>query len=114
MLNTDSALVHIGVDDAGAYGVDPDVRPGVVEGGVLGQTDDAVFGGGVGGAAAEDLDPGAGGGVDDRAATVFEQQRDLALQAEEDAAEVDGDDPVPFLLGDLGGRLGLLKGARVV
>jgi hypothetical protein len=72
-----------------------------------------VFGGGVGGAAAEDLDPGAGGGVDDRA-TMLEQQRDLVLQAEEDAAEVDGDDPIPFLLGNLGGRLGLLLGACVV
>jgi hypothetical protein len=38
----------------------------------------------------------------------------LVLQAEEDAAEVDDDDPVPFLLGDLGGRLGLLLGAGVV
>jgi len=55
------AVHHLGVDDAGADGVDPDVRPGVVEGGVLSQPDDAVFGGGVGGPAAEDLDPGAGG-----------------------------------------------------
>ena len=47
------AVHHLGVDDAGADGVDPDVRPGVVEGGVLGQPDDAVLGGGAGRPAAE-------------------------------------------------------------
>ena len=108
------AIHHLGVDYAGADGVDPDVRRGVVECGVFGQADHAVFRGGIGGAASKDLDSRAGGGVDDRAAAVLEQQRDLVLQAQEHAFEVDGDDPVPFLFGDLGGRLGLLLGAGVV
>ena len=64
------ALHHRGVDDAGADGVDADVRCRVVERGRLGQADDAVLGGDVGGAAGEALDAGARGGVDDRAAAL--------------------------------------------
>ena len=105
---------HLGVDDAGADGVDADVRRRVVECGVLGQADHAVLRGGVGGSTSEGLDAGAGGGVHDRAAPVLQHQRDLVLHAQEHAAEVDGDDPVPFLLGDIGGRAGLLFGAGVV
>jgi len=45
---------------------------------------------------------------------VFEHQRDLIFQAQEHAPEVDGDDPVPFLFGDVGGRFWLLFGAGVV
>ena len=60
-LGDDPVPAFVGVDAAGADGVDPMFYPGLVEGGVLSQPDDAVFGGGVGGPAAEDLDPGAGG-----------------------------------------------------
>ena len=73
-----------------------------------------MFCGGIGGAASKNLDSGAGGGVDDRAAAVFEHQRDLIFQAQEHAPEVDGDDPVPFLFGDVGGRFWLLFGTGVV
>jgi hypothetical protein len=45
---------------------------------------------------------------------VLEHQRDFVLHAQEHAAEVDGDDPVPLLLGDVGRRLRLLFGAGVV
>jgi hypothetical protein len=65
----------------------------------LGQADHGVSRPGVHGAAAEDLNAGAGGCVDLRANAVLEQQRDLVLHAQEHAAEVDADDPVPFLLG---------------
>ena len=80
----------------------------------IGETDDAELGGAVGGAAREALDPGARGGVDDRAAAVLEQERDLVLHAQEDAREVDVDDPVPVVFGDVGGRCGAEFDAGVV
>jgi hypothetical protein len=52
------AAHHLGVDDAGADGVDADVRGGVVQGGRLGEADEAVLGGGVCGLALEALDAG--------------------------------------------------------
>ena len=58
---------HVGVDDAGADGVDADAGRGVVERGALGEADDAELRGAVGGTAGEALDAGAGGGVDDGA-----------------------------------------------
>jgi hypothetical protein len=45
---------------------------------------------------------------------VLEHQRDLVLHAHEHAPEVDRDDPLPFLLGDIGRRVDLLFGAGVV
>src|SRR4029453_7207929 len=65
-------LDHLGVDDPGADGVDPDTLVGVLEGGGLGEANDGVLGGGVGGLLGDPCDAGAGGGVDDCAATVGE------------------------------------------
>jgi hypothetical protein len=45
---------------------------------------------------------------------LLEHERDLVFHAEEDATEVDVDDPVPLLLGDVGGRRDRLLDAGVV
>src|SRR4029453_1731199 len=92
-------LDHLGVDDPGADGVDPDTLVGVLEGGGLGEANDGVLGGGVGGLLGDADDAGAGGGVDDCAATVGEHERDLVLEADEDAARVDRHELVPVALG---------------
>ena len=63
-----------------------------------------MFGGDVRGTSWEAFDPGARGGVHDRAAPLLEHQRNFVLHAQEHAAEVDGDDPVPLLLRDIGRR----------
>jgi hypothetical protein len=54
-------------------------------------------------------------GIDDRAAALLEEQRDLVLHAQENAAEVDVNNPVPLLILVLCGwsRLSRLD-ARVV
>ncbi len=109
------AIHHRRVDVAGADGVDADVLRGVVEGRRLGEADHAVLRGGVRGAALDADDPCARGRVDDRAAALLEDQRNLVLHAQEDAAEVDVDDPVPLLLVVLRGRSRLPRlDARVV
>ena len=103
------AAHHRRVDVPGADGVDAEVLRGVVEGGRLGQADHAVLGGGVRGAALDADDPGARGRVHDRPAALLEDQRDLVLHAQEHAAEVDVDDPVPLLLVVVRGRGRLLR-----
>jgi len=92
------ATHHRGVDAAGTDGVDADVLRGVVEGRRAGEAYHAVFRGGVRRAALDADDPCPRGGVHDRATSLLEHQRDLVLHAQEDAPEVDVDDPVPFLL----------------
>ena len=98
------AIHHRGVDVAGTDGVDADVLRSVVEGGRAGEADDAVFRSGVRRAALDADDPCPRGGVDDRATSLLEDQRNLVLHAQEDAAQVDVDDPVPLLLVVVGGR----------
>src|SRR5215217_6580888 len=107
-------LHHLGVDDPGADGVYADVGRRVVEGGRFAEADHAVFGGDVRGSTWEALDPGARGGIHDRAAPLLEHQRNLVLHAQEHAAEVDGDGPVPLLLRDVAHRLDLVFHAGVV
>ena len=68
-----------------------------------------MFRSGVRRAALDADDPCARGRVDDRAASLLEDQRDLVLHAQEDAAQVDVDDPVPLLLVVVGGRSRLLR-----
>ncbi len=98
------ALHHRRVDNPGAHGIDSDIGLRVVQGGRLAEADRAVFRGDVRSPTCEALDPGTRGGVHNRAAALFEHQRDLVLHAQEHAAEVDGDDPVPLLLRDIGHR----------
>jgi hypothetical protein len=74
-------------DDAGADGVDADVRDGVVERGRPGESDEAVLGGGVGGLTLEGLEARARRRVDDRAAAVLQHELDLVLHAHEGTAE---------------------------
>jgi hypothetical protein len=64
----------------------------------------ANFGGSVRCATWEPLDAGSGRRVDDRPAAVVEQERDLVLHAEEHAAEVDVEYPVPVGFADVSGR----------
>jgi len=92
------AFHHRRLDVAGADGVDADVLRGVIEGRRLGEAKHAVLRGGVRGAALDADDSCARGGVHDRPAALLEDQRDLVLHAQEYAAEVDVDDPVPLLL----------------
>src|SRR5437660_4996363 len=88
----------------GADGVDADVPRGVVEGRRPGEADYAVLGGGIRGVALDADDPGTRGGVHDRPAALLEDQGDLILHAQEDAAEIDVEDPVPLLLVQFRGR----------
>jgi hypothetical protein len=73
-----------------------------------------VLGGGVGGLPGEPLHVGAGGGVDDRSAAVVEHELDLPLEGHEHAAEVDGDEAVELVFGDLVRGLDRLLDASVV
>src|SRR5207248_10915042 len=92
------AIHHRSVDVTGTNGVDADVLRCVVEGRPAGKADHAVFRGSVRRAALDADDPCSRGRVDDRATSLLEHQRDLVLHAQEDAAKVDVDDPVPLLL----------------
>ena len=73
-----------------------------------------MFRGRVRGLTREAFDAGARGGVHDRAAALLEHQRDFVLHAQEHAAEVDADDPVPLLLGEIGRSRDRLFDAGVV
>jgi hypothetical protein len=89
---------HRGIDIARTDGIHADVLCGVVQGGRLGEAYHAVFGSGVGGAALDADDSCARGRVDDRAASLLEDKRNLVLHAQEHAAEINVDDPVPLVL----------------
>jgi hypothetical protein len=102
-------LHHFGVDDARANGIDPDIALHVIDRGVFRKIDHTVLRGGVRGSTSETPDSGARGGVHDRPSAALEHQRDLILHAHEHAPEVDRDDPVPLLLGNIGSRVGLLS-----
>ena len=75
---------------------------GVLERGGLGQADDAVLGRAVG-RRADAADQARGGGqVDDRAAApLLEHLGDLVLHAQPDAAQIDADDAIEFIVGHL-------------
>ena len=60
------------------------------------------------------FDPGARGGVHDHAAALLQHQGNLVLHAQEHAAEIDIDDPVPLLLREIGRRPDRLFDAGVV
>src|SRR5207245_3929898 len=95
--------------------VDADVLRSVVEGRCTGKADHAVLRSRVRGAALDADDSCARGRVDDCAASLLEDQRNLVLHAQEHAAEVGVDDPVPLLLLVLRGRSRLPRlDARVV
>src|SRR5438105_5810783 len=98
----DEASDHLGVDDAGADGVDADVRCGVVQGGALGESDDAELRGTVRGSSSKSPYASAGGRVDDRTTSVVEHERDLVLHTQEDTPQVGGDDAFPFRFRDVG------------
>src|SRR5256886_14408345 len=98
------ATHHRRVDVPGADGVDADVLRGVVEGRRPGDADHAVLRGGIRGVALDADDPGTRGGVHDRTAALLEDQRDLILHAQEYAAEIYVEDPVPLLLVQFRGR----------
>src|SRR5947209_9739403 len=108
------AIHHWRVDDAGANDIDTDVLRGVVEGRRLRQADHTVFRRDVGRLIFEALDPGARRRVHDCAAPKLPQQRNLVLHAQEHAAQIDADDPVPLLLRDIGRRLFRLFNTGVV
>src|SRR5436190_24075255 len=61
-----------------------------------------MFRRGVSGLTCEAFDASARSGVYNRAASLPEHQRNLVFHAQKDAAEIDTDDAVPFLLGDFG------------
>src|SRR5207244_6019782 len=61
-----------------------------------------MFRRGVGGLTCEAFNASARSGVYNRAASLLEHQRDLVFHAQKNAAEIDTDDAVPFLLGDFG------------
>src|SRR3954454_2529774 len=108
------AAHHLGVDDAGADRVDADAQGGVVERGRLRQADESVLRRGVRGLAGEALDAGARRRVDDRAAATGEHELDLVLHGHERTAQVDRDEAVPLVVGDLVRRLDRLLDAGVV
>lgn len=82
-------------------------------GGRLRHAENAVLGGGVGGLTPDADDTGAGRDVDDRAAATRHRE-DLVLHGYEGAAQIDGDQAIPFLVAGLGQRLGCLFDACVV
>src|SRR5687767_9478647 len=83
------AIHHRGVDIAGTDDVDADVLRGVVERRRSGEANQAMLRGGVRGAAPDADDSCPGGCIDDRAASLIEDERDLMLHAQENAAQVD-------------------------
>src|SRR5438128_579285 len=62
----------------------------------------------------EAFDPSARSGVYNRAASLLEDQRNLVFHAQKNAAEIDTDDAIPFLLGDFGSGRDWLFNACVV
>lgn len=76
----------------------------VVESRRSGEAEHPVLRGGVRGAPLDADDTCTRGGVDDCAASLLQDQRDLVLHAEEHAAQIDVEYPVPLLLLVLGGR----------
>src|SRR5436190_1831925 len=92
------AIHHRSIDVTGTNGVDADVLGCVVEGRRAGKADHAVFRSSIRRAALDADNPCSRGRVDDRATSLLEHQRDLVLHAQEDAAKVDVDDPVPLFL----------------
>src|SRR6059036_4072598 len=73
-----------------------------------------MFRRGVSGLTCEAFDASARSGVYNRAASLLEHQRNLVFHAQKDAAEIDTDDAVPFLLGDFGSGRDWLFNACVV
>src|SRR5216117_2755450 len=73
-----------------------------------------MFRRGVSGLTCEAFDASARSGVYNRAASLLEHQRNLVFHAQKDAAEIDTDDVVPFLLGDFGSGRDWLFNACVV
>src|SRR5437773_2576460 len=73
-----------------------------------------MFRRGVSALTCEAFDASARSGVYNRAASLLEHQRNLVFQAQKDAAEIDTDDAVPFLLGDFGSGRDWLFNACVV
>src|SRR5690606_31457992 len=85
---------------------DADVVGGVGGGHLPGDGDDAALGGGVGEDAGEADEAADAGLVDDDAAAALHHVRQRVPGGQPDALEVDGDDPVPLLLGGVGGVAG--------
>src|SRR5690606_12011938 len=95
-----------GIDPARADRVDADVVGGVGGGHLPGDGDDAALGGGVGEDAGDADEAADAGLVDDDAAAALHHVRQRVPGGQPDALEVDGDDPVPLLLGGVGGVAG--------
>ena len=91
---TDHALQQAGVDRAGRNGIDSNIRSSQLQGSGLGQANHSMFASGI------DRDVGdarysrAGCGVHDSPAAMRQHMRNLVLQAQPDALEIDAHDPI--------------------
>ena len=93
---------HIGEDDAGGHGVDPDAGRAKLFGQGFGQGQNGAFGGGIGRlAGGAHLAPHAGH-VDDGAPAPLQEQGHGGIGAEVSASHIHRKDPVPNGLGRLG------------
>ena len=99
---------HLGGDEAGRDGVDPDVVPPQLARPGLRHDDHAGLGGGVVGLAEVAVEPDDGGGVEDRPAAAGDHVRRHGAGAEEDALEVDRDHGVEVPLAHLAGLCAVL------
>ena len=97
----DEAPHHGRVYDAGADGVDPDAVAGVLQRGGLGQPDHRVLAGDVGRQPPRSHQPCRRSGVDDGPAALRHHLRNLMLQAQPNALEIDVYQPVPVVFGVL-------------
>ena len=92
------AVHHRGVDVAGTDGVDADVLRGVVEGRRLVRPITPCFAAVYAGLPLMPMTPAPEDVLTIAPPALLEDQRDLVLHAQEHAAEVDVDDPVPLFL----------------